>query len=51
MWRYVIDFCLKENAIIGNANAHDDDSPLGIRACESLGLVKVAENCIYNKIN
>lgn len=50
MWRYVIDFCLKENAIIGNANACDDDSPLGIRVCESLGLVKVAENCIYGKI-
>ena len=30
MWRYAIDYCLKDNATIGNANSDEDDSPLGV---------------------
>ena len=29
IWRYAIDYCLRDNAIIGNSNADEDDSPLG----------------------
>ena len=49
MWKYAIDYCLKDNAAIGNANAHEDDSPLGVAVCERIGLVKVAKNCGYRK--
>ena len=49
IWRYAIDHCLKDNAAIGNANATEDDSPLGISACERIGLVKAAKNCGYRK--
>ena len=49
MWKYAIDYCLKDNATIGNANAAEDDSPLGVAACEKIGLVKVAKNCGYRK--
>ena len=47
MWKYAIESCLQDNAAIGNANADDDDSPLGLAACERIGLVKVAKNCWY----
>ena len=49
MWRYAIDYCLKDNATIGNANSDEDDSPLGVAVCEKVGLVKVAKNCGYSK--
>ena len=49
MWKYAIDYCLKDNAIIGNSNAHEDDTPIGVAACEHIGLVKVAMNCGYRK--
>ena len=49
MWKYAIDSCLKDNATIGNANSAEDDSPLGVAACESVGLIKVAKNCGYRK--
>ncbi len=49
MWKYVIDECLKDNATIGNSNADEDDSPLGVAVCERVGLVKVAKNCGYRK--
>ena len=49
MWKYAIDYCLKDNAAIGNANAHEDDSPLGVAVCERIGFVKVAKNCGYRK--
>ncbi len=48
MWKYAIESCLQDNAAIGNANADDDDSPLGLAACERIGLVKVAKNCWYS---
>lgn len=49
MWKYAIDHCLKDNATIGNSNADEDDSPLGVAVCERIGLVKVAKNCGYHK--
>ncbi len=49
MWKYAIDSCLKDNAIIGNSNAHEDNSPLGVAVCEQVGLVKAAKNCGYCK--
>ena len=56
MWRYAIDYCLKDNATIGNSNALEDinnpwekNSPLGVETCERIGLVKVAKNCGYSK--
>ena len=56
MWKYAIDYCLKDNAAIGNSNALEDannswekNSPLGVETCERIGLVKVAKNCGYRK--
>ena len=56
MWKYAIDYCLKDNAAIGNSNALEDisnpwekNSPLGVEACERIGFVKVAKNCGYSK--
>ena len=56
MWRYAIDYCLKDHATIGNSNALEDinnpwekNSPLGVETCERIGLVKVAKNCGYRK--
>ena len=56
MWRYTIDYCLKDHATIGNSNALEDinnpwekNSPLGVETCERIGLVKVAKNCGYRK--
>lgn len=50
MWKYAIDFCLKEYATIGNARAAEDkNDPLGVESCERIGLVKVAKSCIYSK--
>lgn len=48
MWKYAIESCLQDHAVIGNANADEDDSPLGVTVCERIGLVKVAENCRYS---
>ena len=49
MWKYAIDYCLKDSAMIGNSNAYEDDSPLGVAVCERVQLVKVAKNCGYCK--
>jgi len=49
MWHFAIDACARENAVIGNANAEADDSPIGVSASERAGLVKVAENRSYGK--
>ncbi len=49
MWKYAIDYCLKDNATIGNSNAHEDDSSLGVAVCERVGLAKVAKSCDYRK--
>ena len=44
-----IDSCLKNSDTIGNSNLDADDSPIGVSACERVGLVKVAKNCGYCK--
>ena len=49
LWKYVVDVCLHENAAVGNANAKEEDSPLGVAFCERIGLVKAAKNCRYRK--
>ncbi len=49
IWKYAIDTCLKDNATVGNSNAKEDDSPLGVAVCERIGLVKVAKNNCYRK--
>ncbi len=56
IWKYIIDLCLKDNAIIGNSNALEDatnpymkDSPLSVEISEEIGLIKVAKNCGYSK--
>ena len=52
MWRYAIDYCLRDTATIGNSNAlnhWEKNSPLSVEACERVGLVKVAKNCGYRK--
>lgn len=49
IWKYAIDICLKENAVVGNGNAEEDNSPLGVEISERIGLVKIAENRYYSK--
>lgn len=49
IWNYAIDMCLKDDAVIGNAYADEDDSALGVSFCEHIGLVKIAKNCHYSK--
>lgn len=56
IWKYVIAMCLQENAVLGNANALEDDmnpweknSPLSVEFSERMGLVKVGKNCGYRK--
>ena len=49
LWKYAIDMAVKDNATIGNANAREDDSVLGVATCERVGLVKVAKNYWYQK--
>lgn len=46
---YAIDCCINDGAEIGNAYAREDDSPLGVAACERVGHTKIAENRIYQK--
>ena len=49
MWKYAINSCLNDHATIGNANAYEDGSALGVAVSESVGLVKVAKKCVYCK--
>ena len=49
LWKFAINCCLNDNALIGNANAKESDSPLGVEACQKMGLEKVAVNCHYSK--
>ncbi len=49
IWKHIISTCLCEGTIIGNSNAKETDSPLGVSTCESIGLIKVAKNCTYSK--
>ena len=49
IWKYVINDCIKNGAIIGNANAKEDTSTLGVAYSEKMGLSKVAEVRRYSK--
>lgn len=49
IWKHIIDVCLKENAIIGNGNALEENSPIGTETSEHMGLIKVIKNCRYSK--
>lgn len=54
IWKFAIDLCLKDNAVIGNSNSykkcdnlHKSDTNLCVEVCEQMGLMKVAKNCSY----
>lgn len=49
IWKFAIDQCLKDNAIIGNANAKEGNSLAGVEISQQVGLSKVAKNCRYCK--
>ena len=49
IWKYTIEDCIKNGAIIGNANAKEDTSILGVAYSEKMGLTKVAEVRRYSK--
>ena len=49
IWKFAIDLCLKDNAVIGNANAKEDNGLIGVEMSEQLGLEKIAKNCRYCK--
>ena len=51
IWKYAIDLCLKNNAVMGNANADSDEAedPLEVTVSERIGLVKIARNCGYHR--
>ena len=49
LWKFVIDLSIKDNAAIGNANAKDDPSPIGVSYCNRMGLVTIAKSCHYSK--
>ncbi len=49
IWKYTIQKCIKNGAIIGNANAKEDTSILGVAYSEKMGLTKVAEVRRYSK--
>lgn len=47
IWKYVVGVCLREGCLIGNANALEDASPLGVAESERVGLVRTAKYCGY----
>lgn len=49
LWKFVIDLSIKDNAAIGNANAKDDPSSIGVSYCERMGLVTIAKSYRYSK--
>ena len=49
VWRYVINDCIKNGAILGNANAKEDTSYVSVAQSEKIGLTKVAEVRRYSK--
>ena len=49
LWKFVIDLSIKDNAAIGNANAKDDPSSIGVSYCQGIGLVKIANSFYYCK--
>jgi len=49
LWKFVINLSIEDNAAIGNANAKDDPSPIGVAYCKRMGLVTIAKSCYYSK--
>lgn len=49
IWKFAIDLCLKDNAVIGNANAKEDSGLIGVEMSQQFGLEKIAKNCRYCK--
>ena len=49
IWKYTIENCIKNGAIIGNANAKEDTSILGVAYGEKMGFTKVSEVRRYSK--
>ena len=49
IWKYVINDCIKNGAILGNANAKEDTSYVSVAQSEKMGLTKVAEVRRYSK--
>ena len=49
IWKYVITECLKDGAIISNANAREDNTALGVAISEKVGLIKTAKKLMYSK--
>jgi len=49
LWEAAIALCRQENAVLTNANADEDDYPLGVEVSERAGLIKAAKNCGYRR--
>ncbi|MBQ4510280.1 MAG: helix-turn-helix transcriptional regulator [Clostridia bacterium] len=49
IWKYTIKECIKNGAILGNANAKEDTSYVSVAQSEKMGLTKVAEVRRYSK--
>ena len=49
LWKYTVQNCIKNGAILGNANAKEDTSYVSVAQSEKMGLTKVAEVRRYSK--
>ncbi|MBO5440636.1 MAG: hypothetical protein J6A53_08285, partial [Clostridia bacterium] len=49
LWKYTVQNCIKNGAILGNANAKEDTSYVSVAQSEKIGLTKVAEVRRYSK--
>lgn len=51
IWKYAVDMALRDNAVMGNANAKESPpDPLGVEMSERIGMEKVAVSCSYSKM-
>ena len=48
LWKNIINTCIKDGAILGNASA-DDDGILSVSESEKVGMLKVAKCCRFTK--
>ena len=49
LWKFVINLSLKDRATLGNANAREDDSPIGVSVSERMGLLPSATSLHYRR--
>ena len=49
VWKFAIDIAQKDGAMLGNSNAKEEEGPLGVKYCETMGFEKVAQYCRYSK--